>query len=71
MFRRIEFVYTRYPLLEERPWAKGINHGPVSHHKGGLMSGGATEEVVDAWIDKLRGPYGRAIPANARFYFTE
>ena len=67
MFRRIELVYTRKPS-DAGSW-RGVP-GLLEHYKGGLMSGG-TEEVADAWIAKLRGPYGRAIPANARFYFTE
>jgi hypothetical protein len=34
------------------------------------LCGLSHEKVIDAWIDKLRGPE-RSIPHNARFYFTE
>lgn len=34
------------------------------------LCGLTTEEVADAWIDKLTAPKGR-IPWNAKFYFTE
>jgi hypothetical protein len=38
--------------------------------KGGLMFP-ASDEVVDAWIDDLRGPVRSSLPWNCRFYFTE
>ncbi len=28
-------------------------------------------EVLDAWIDDLRGPTRSSLPSNCRFYFTE
>jgi hypothetical protein len=31
----------------------------------------STDEVVDAWIDDLRGPTRSSLPRNSRFYFTE
>ena len=58
MFRRIELIH------EHR-----AKDGTIETHKGGLM-GLSSEPVVDAWIEKLRGPR-TGVPWNARFYFTE
>jgi hypothetical protein len=30
-----------------------------------------SDQVVDAWIDDLRGPSRSSLPSNCRFYFTE
>lgn len=58
MFRRIELIN-----------AFTLDDGTVETFKHGLL-GVSNEPVVDAWIDKLRGP-ARSLPANARFWFTE
>lgn len=67
MYRRVELIQHRGdPIGKDR-------HGRVIHRKDDYKSGlmcASTEEVVDAWIAKLRGPY-RSIPTNAKFYFTE
>jgi hypothetical protein len=42
---------------------------PDHNLKHGLC-GLSQEQVIDAWINKLRGPK-RSIPPNAKFYFTE
>lgn len=56
MFRRIEFIDESPPL------------GPL---KCGLM-GAASESVLDAWFDHLKGPpYRGRLARNCRFYFTE
>lgn len=56
MFRRIEFI-------DEDP--------PLAPLKRGLM-GAASERVLDAWFDHLKGPPCRGrLPRNCRFYFTE
>jgi hypothetical protein len=64
MFRRIELIQPGVILTREDGEIVSI---PA--FKSGLM-GVTTEEVVDAWIDKLSAPKS-AIPSNARFYFTE
>jgi hypothetical protein len=64
MFRRIELIHPAETITH--------NSGEVISFpaiKSGLM-GITTEEVVDAWIEKLSAPKS-AIPSNARFYFTE
>jgi hypothetical protein len=64
MFRRIELIQPGVTLTREDGEIVSI---PA--FKSGLM-GVTTEEVVDAWIEKLSAPKS-AIPSNARFYFTE
>lgn len=67
MLRRIELIDPQ----EEITLPDGTKEVfPASKH--GLM-GPSKIEIIDAWIDKLRGPYKRqgGIPHNARFYFTE
>jgi hypothetical protein len=64
MFRRIELIHPAETLTRENGEVISI---PAV--KSGLM-GVTTEEVVDAWIEKLSAPKS-AIPSNARFYFTE
>jgi hypothetical protein len=46
-----------------------INDCQKVEYKTGLM-GSTHIEVIDAWIDKLRGP-NRTLKQNARFWFTE
>lgn len=58
MFRRIELIKS-YPQKD----------GTVENYKSGLMALSPTS-VVDAWIEKLRGP-DRHLPRNTKFYFTE
>lgn len=58
MFRRIEFIDSF-----------ANTDGTVDTFKHGLM-GLSYDEVVEAWIWKLRGP-DRTLPGNVRFYFTE
>ena len=61
MFRRIELIHPESvgQKGEVYPaWKQGLT--PVS-----------TSEVVDAWIDDLRGPTRASLPSNCRFYFTE
>jgi hypothetical protein len=60
MFRRIEFIH---PGRSDDP----ENDPP---YIGGLMLAGS-DQVVDAWIDDLRGPSRSSLPSNCRFYFTE
>jgi hypothetical protein len=45
----------------------GESYGPS---KEGLMSV-VSGEVLEAWIDHLRGPSRSSLPPNCRFYFTE
>lgn len=61
MFRRIELIHP--------PWidAEGLLHPTW---KQGLTPM-AWPEVVDAWVDDLRGPSRSSLPPNCRFYFTE
>lgn len=59
MFRRIELIST----FEHRG-------GGRDAYESGLM-GPSLDPVADAWVEKLRGPGGRTLPANTRFYFTE
>lgn len=61
MYRRIEFI------IQGR--AEDPEHHPP--FKVGLMLGSWSDEVVDAWIEDLRGPTRASLPANGRFYFTE
>jgi hypothetical protein len=61
MFRRIEFIVPGRPGDLE-------NHPPFL---AGLMVGSGSDEVLDAWIEDLRGPARASLPANCRFYFTE
>jgi len=67
MFRRIELINHRGELV-------GFSgHRPIrraNDYKTGLM-GPTREEVVDAWVNDLRGPDKASIPTNSRFYFTE
>jgi hypothetical protein len=60
MFRRIEFILPG--------WSDDQHDEPP--YKVGLMLAGS-DEVVDAWIEDLRGPTRSSLPANCRFYFTE
>jgi hypothetical protein len=60
MFRRIEFILPG--------WSD--DHYDEPPYKVGLMLAGP-DEVVDAWIEDLRGPTRSSLPANSRFYFTE
>jgi len=67
MLRRIELIHPQEVIT----MADGTKEAfPAA--KLGLL-GSSTEKVVDAWIEKLRGPNKRqgGIPRNARFYFTE
>jgi hypothetical protein len=61
MFRRIEFIVPGRP------------NDPQDHPawKTGLTLGSQSDEVIDAWIEDLRGPTRSSLPANCRFYFTE
>lgn len=61
MFRRVELVN---PGVVD---GAGESYPPS---KAGLMSV-VNEEIVDAWIDDLRGPVRSSLPSNCRFYFTE
>jgi hypothetical protein len=61
MFRRIQFIVPGRPDDLE-------NHPPFL---AGLMLGSQSDEVVDAWIEDLRGPTRWSLPYNCRFYFTE
>ncbi len=67
MLRRVEII----DPLEEITLADGTKE-VFPAIKCGLM-GSSKAKVIDAWIDKLRGPNKRhgGIPRNARFYFTE
>jgi hypothetical protein len=60
MFRRIEFVV---------PGPPGDPDSQPSFRGGLIFS--PSDEVVDAWIDDLRGPSRASLPPNCRFYFTE
>lgn len=65
MFRRIELIHSwPYKILDD-----GTKIDEFEYLKSGLM-GITSEEVADAWLDKLRGPKS-GVPINARFYFTE
>jgi hypothetical protein len=61
MFRRIEFIVPGRPDDPQ-------DHPPFL---AGLMVGSQSDEVIDAWIEDLRGPTRSSLPANCRFYFTE
>lgn len=60
MFRRIEFILPG--------WSDDQNDEPP--YKVGLMLAGS-DEIVNAWIEDLRGPTRSSLPPNCRFYFTE
>ena len=54
MFRRIEFIIP----------GQAENAEDYPPFKVGLMLGSGSDEVVDAWIDELRGPTRSSLPAN-------
>ena len=60
MFRRIEFI---------RPGDPDDPEGEPPYKVGLMLAG--SDEVVDAWIENLRGPSRSSLPFNCRFYFTE
>lgn len=60
MFRRIELIH---------PGGVDVTGESYPAWKAGLTPT-SSPEVLDAWIDDLRGPKG-SLPANCRFYFTE
>ena len=60
MFRRIELI-NHYRDRETSEYV---------YYKHGLL-GISLSPVVDAWIESLRGPGKRSLPANCRFWFTE
>ena len=64
MFRRIEIIHQQTSVV--KPDGSPLTIPAIKHG----LCGVTTEEVVDAWFDKLAGPKGR-IPWNAKFYFTE
>jgi hypothetical protein len=64
MLRRIELI-NNYEIIED----DGRRTGFRQDSKSGIM-GQSDETVIDAWIDKLRGP-SRSLPRNAFFWFTE
>jgi len=61
-------VFRRVELINPGGVDKDGESYPPS--KGGLMFP-ASDEVVDAWIDDLRGPVRSSLPWNCRFYLTE
>lgn len=65
MFRRIELISPRV-TLEKKDGILEV--WPAL--KGGLCGMTTCEEVIDAWIHKLRSPKV-GLPENTRFYFTE
>jgi hypothetical protein len=62
-------VYRRIELIDHYRRKRGNLYIGTLDIKHGLL-GLSPEEVVDAWIDKLRGSF-RSLPINSRFYFTE
>jgi hypothetical protein len=59
MFRRIELINE---YIDDEGQREIFKHG---------LMGVSQIAVAEAWIDRLRGPGGRSLPANSRFWFTE
>jgi hypothetical protein len=64
----VDLVFRRFEaILPAGVDDDGETYPPV---KLGLMAVGS-DEVLEAWIDQLRGPTRSSLPPNCRFYFTE